>query len=63
MAKNLSQKMKELDGKVEWFNSSEFELDKAMEKYEEALALTKEIEEDLQSLKNEIQVLEEDFSK
>ncbi|MDO4526622.1 MAG: exodeoxyribonuclease VII small subunit [Candidatus Saccharibacteria bacterium] len=63
MAKNLTEKMKELDKKVEWFNSDEFELDKAMDKYKEALELTKEIEEDLQSLKNEIKVLEEDFSK
>ncbi len=63
MAKNLTEKMKELDEKVEWFNSDEFELDKAMDKYKEALELTKEIEEDLQSLKNEIKVLEEDFSK
>ncbi|MBQ3440903.1 exodeoxyribonuclease VII small subunit [Candidatus Saccharibacteria bacterium] len=60
---NLSQKIKRLDEKVEWFNSDEFELDKAVENYKEALALASEIEEDLKNLKNEVEVLEVDFSK
>lgn len=61
--KSLSQKIKELDKKVEWFESSDFELDKAMEKYKEALKLSKEIEKDLKNLKNEVEVLDVDFSK
>ena len=60
---NLNQKIKKLDEKVEWFNSDEFELEKAVENCKEALALAQEIEEDLKSLKNEVEVLEEDFSK
>ena len=61
--KNLNQKIKKLDEKVEWFNSDEFELDKAVEEYKEALVLAVEIEEDLKNLKNEVEVLEQDFSK
>ena len=61
--KNLNQKLKDLDKKVEWFYSDDFKLEKAVEKYKEALALSKEIEEDLKNLKNEIEVLSEDFSK
>ncbi|MBR3252887.1 exodeoxyribonuclease VII small subunit [Candidatus Saccharibacteria bacterium] len=60
---NLNQKIKELDEKVEWFNSDEFELDKAVENYKEALGLAVEIEEDLKNLKNEVEVLDQDFSK
>ena len=60
---SLNQKIKELDKKVEWFNSDEFELDKAVEEYKEALALAVEIEEDLKNLKNEVEVLDRDFSK
>ena len=60
---NLNQKIKKLDEKVEWFNSDEFELEKAVENYKEALALASEIEEDLKNLKNEVEVLDEDFSK
>lgn len=60
---NLNQKIKKLDEKVEWFNSDAFELEKAVENYKEALKLTYEIEEDLKSLKNEVEVLTQDFSK
>ena len=61
--KNLNQKIKELDKKVEWFNSDEFKLDEAVKNYKEALELTHEIEKDLKNLKNEIEVLDIDFSK
>ncbi|MDO5480325.1 MAG: exodeoxyribonuclease VII small subunit [Candidatus Saccharibacteria bacterium] len=61
--KNLSQKLKDLDSKVEWFYSGDFKLEKASEKYKEALELSKEIEKDLKNLKNEIEILSEDFTK
>lgn len=61
--KNLTQKIKELDKKVEWFSTDEFKLSEAAEKYKEAILLSREIEEDLKNLKNEIEVLDEDFSK
>jgi len=61
--KNLNQKIKELDEKVAWFSSDDFELEKAVKEYEETLVLTREIEEDLKNLKNEIEVLDKDFSK
>jgi exodeoxyribonuclease VII small subunit len=61
--KSLNAKIAELDQKVEWFYSDEFKLDEATEKYKEAVELAKEIEKDLNELKNEIEVLAEDFSK
>ena len=60
---NLNEKIKELDSKVEWFYSDEFKLEDAVEKYKDAAALAKDIEKDLGELKNEIEVLAEDFSK
>lgn len=61
--KSLNAKIAELDQKVEWFYSDEFKLDEATGKYKEAVELAKEIEKDLNELKNEIEVLAEDFSK
>lgn len=61
--KSLNQKINELDTQVEWFYSDDFELEEAMDKYRGAVKLAKEIEHDLDSLKNEIEVLEKDFSK
>ena len=61
--KTLNQKLKDLDRQVEWFYSDDFKLEKASQKYREALKLSEEIEKDLKNLKNEIEVLSEDFTK
>ena len=42
---------------------STLKLEEASEKYKELTALAKEIEKDLAEMKNEIKVIEEDFSK
>jgi exonuclease VII small subunit len=63
MAKNISDKIDELKTGVEWFYSDDFKLEQASEKYKEMTSLAKEIEKDLAELKNEIKVIEEDFSK
>lgn len=61
--KSLNEKIAELDKKVEWFYSDEFKLEEAVANYKDAAELAKEIEKDLTELKNEIEVLAEDFSK
>jgi len=61
--KTLNQKIEELDNQVEWFYSDDFKLDQATEKYKKATKLAKEIDVDLKNLKNEIEILAEDFSK
>lgn len=60
---DLNQKIEKLDQEVEWFYSDDFKLEKATEKYKDAVILAKDIEKDLSELKNEIEVLTEDFSK
>ncbi|MBR2836938.1 exodeoxyribonuclease VII small subunit [Candidatus Saccharibacteria bacterium] len=60
---SLNQKIEDLNGKVEWFYSDNFKLEEAPERYKEAVKLAKEIEKDLVELKNEVEVLAEDFSK
>lgn len=60
---NLNQKIANLDQKVDWFYSEDFTLEKAVDNYKDALKLAKEIEKDLTNLKNEIEVLSQDFSK
>ncbi len=61
--KSLNQKIEEGDGKVEWFYSDEFKLEEAVDKYKDAVGLAKEMEKDLDGLKNEIDVIAKDFSK
>ena len=60
---NIGEKLEKLKTGVDWFYSDDFALDTASEKYRELTNLAKEIEADLNDLKNEIKVIEEDFSK
>ena len=60
---SLNKKIENLDSAVEWFYSDDFKLEDATTKYKEAVELAKDIEKDLSELKNEIEVLAEDFSK
>ncbi|MBR3368181.1 exodeoxyribonuclease VII small subunit [Candidatus Saccharibacteria bacterium] len=58
----INQKIERLNRDIEWFYGEDFELEKASENYKKAIKLTKEIETDLNNLKNEITILSEDFS-
>lgn len=60
---SLTTKLDHLHAAVEWFYGPEFSLDQASEHYQAALELAGSIEADLQHLKNQIEVLTEDFSK
>ncbi len=61
--KSLNQKIEELNKEVEWFYSDEFKLEEAILKYEETTKLAKDVEKDLNELKNKIEVLKEKFDK
>ena len=60
---SISQKIDKLKARVEWFYGEEFDLGEATGKYREAVELAKEIEEDLNGLKNEIKIIDEDFAR
>ena len=59
--KTVSQKMSDLSTLVTWFESDEFVIEQAVEKYKEAEKLARDIERDLESLKNEVTVLKQKF--
>ena len=61
--KTISAKIKELNEQVDWFYGDDFKLDQASEKYKKATTLAKEIEQDLNDLKNEIELIDKDFTK
>ena len=61
--KSINQRIAELNKEVEWFYGDDFSLDEAVPKYKSTLTHAKEIQKDLKNLKNEIEVLSEDFSK
>lgn len=60
--RTIAEKMAELDESVEWFYGEDFVIDQALDKYKRASSLADEISQDLERLKNEVEVLE-DFTK
>ena len=59
----ISDKLDLLKSKIDWFYGEEFNLDEAVESYKNVLSLADEVKSDLHDLKNEIKVLDKDFSK
>lgn len=62
-SKNINKSISELDEKIAWFYSDDFSLDNATENYKSAVNLAKQIEEDLENLKNDIKILGHDFTR
>jgi len=61
--KTIQEKIAALDELVAWFDSDEFTLETALSKFKEAEELAEEIEKDLSSLKNEIEVVKQKFDQ
>lgn len=59
--KSIQEKTIELTKLVDWFDSNEFALEVALDKFKQAEKLAGEIEKDLLSLKNDIQIIKQKF--
>lgn len=59
--KTIQEKTVELSDMVAWFDSDEFALEQALDKFKKAEALAVEIEQDLLSLKNDIEIVKRKF--
>ena len=57
----IAEKTAELAKLVEWFDSEDFSLEEALDKYKDAEKLAADIEQDLKSLKNDIQIVKQKF--
>lgn len=61
--RSIAEKTAKLDELVGWFDSDEFELEQALDKFKEAEKLAAEIEKDLLALKNEVNVIKKKFDE
>lgn len=59
----VTEKLTQLDEMVAWFDSEDFELEQALERFTQAEKLAAEIENDLLALKNKITVVKEKFDR
>ena len=60
--KTIEQMMAELNERIAWFQSEDFNLDEAKQRFIEARQLAKDITAALDDMQHEITVLSEDFS-
>lgn len=61
--KTIQDKMTELTELSAWFQSDDFQIEQATEKFKEAQQLADEIERDLSEVKNDIVVLKQKFDQ
>jgi len=59
--KSIQKKTAELTELVAWFDGEGFTLEAALDKFKDAEKLAADIEKDLSSLKNEIQIVKQKF--
>ena len=60
-SKSIQDKTVELNELVAWFDSDDFVIETALEKFKQAEKLAAEIEADLQAVQNEIQIVKQKF--
>lgn len=59
---SIQSKIAKLDEFVAWFESDEFQLEQATAKLKEAAKLAAEIENDLESVANDVQIVKQSFA-
>lgn len=59
--KKIQEKTAELTELVAWFDSDAFVLEQALDKFKEAEKLAQDIEQDLATLRNDIEVVKKSF--
>ena len=59
----IEAKLQQLRELVAWFESEEFVIDEALERFATAQKLAEEVEKELQEVKNKVTVLKEKFDQ
>ena len=59
----IAEKTTKLNELVAWFDSDDFELERALDRFTEAEKLAFEIEQDLTGLKNNIEIVKAKFTE
>lgn len=61
--KTIQEKTEDLNQLIAWFDSDDFTLETALDKFKEAEKLALEIEKDLERLQNDIQIVKKKFDQ
>ena len=58
--RSLREQMKQLEEILAWFDSDEFELEAAVERYQQAARVAEQIDQRLREIKNKVTIITED---
>lgn len=58
----IAEKLEKLEALLEWFESEEITVEESLKKYEEALILSKQLEDALEKAKNQVEVIKKKFA-
>jgi len=58
----INDKLAKIDELIAWFNNDDFDIDEALEKFEELSKLSDEVQKDLDEVDNKINILKQKFS-
>ena len=61
--KTIAQKSEELNNLVTWFDSEDFSVEAAIDKFKQAEKLAASIEKDLLTIKNEVNIIKQKFDE
>ncbi len=59
--KSLQDQLDELDKIIDWFNQDDFDIDEAMQKFNQGVELAETVKERLENMENKIQILKDRF--
>lgn len=60
---DFKQQLEELEKIVEWFESEEVDIDKALEKFERGMELASDLEKQLSDMENKVQEITRKFNE
>lgn len=58
----IAENIEKLEALLEWFESEEITVESSIQKYEEALKLSQELQSQLDEAKNQVEVIKKKFS-
>lgn len=56
---SIEDKIKQLEDQIEWFDGDDFKIELAIEKYDQAKKLAQDITQDIEAMKNEVTIINE----
>lgn len=60
---DFSKKLKKLEDIVEWFESEDIDLDKAVDKFEDGMKLAGELKKYLETVENRVEKVKKSFAE